>query len=142
MSRRATIADVARLAGVHPGTASRAPNTRTEGPGKPPATPHGVARRPGRSSPMTIGVIRPDLANPIFPPMVRGIESYLTPRGFSALVVNTDGNDATEHLVFQSLIQRQVDGLIFATGHQGRSTASEAFELGVKAVMVNRESGS
>ncbi len=155
MSQRATIADVARLAGVHPGTVSRALNSRTEGQVNPETirrvraaarqlgyTPNSIARGLRTSSSMSIGVIVPDLTNPIFPPIVRGIESYLTPRGYSALVVNTDGSDATEHLVFQSLIQRQVDGLIFATGHQVHPTATEAFELGVKAVMVNRESGS
>jgi LacI family transcriptional regulator len=155
MSRRATIADVARLAGVHPGTVSRALNARTEGQVNAETlrrvraaarqldyTPNSIARGLRTSSSMTIGVIVPDLTNPIFPPIVRGIESYLTPRGYSALVVNTDGSDATEQLVFQSLIQRQVDGLIFATSHQGDPTATEAFELGVKAVMVNRESVS
>ncbi|HEV7185351.1 MAG: LacI family DNA-binding transcriptional regulator [Actinomycetales bacterium] len=154
MSRRATIADVARLAGVHPGTVSRALNSGTEGQVNPETirrvraaarqlgyTPNSIARGLRTSSSTTIGVIIPDLTNPIFPPMVRGIESYLAPRGFSALVVNTDGSDTTEQLVFQSLIQRQVDGLIFATGHQGHATATESFDLGLKAVMVNRESG-
>jgi LacI family transcriptional regulator len=146
---------VARLAGVHPGTVSRALNARTENQVNAETirrvraaarqlgyTPNSIARGLRTSSSMTMGVIIPDLTNPIFPPIVRGIESYLTPRGYSALVVNTDGSDATEQLVFESLIQRQVDGLIFATGHEGHATAREAYELGVKAVMVNRESGS
>ena len=154
MSRRATIADVARLAGVHPGTVSRALNSRTEGQVNPETirrvraaarqlgyTPNSIARGLRTSSSMTIGVIIPDLTNPIFPPIVRGIESRLTPRGYSALVVNTDGSDENERTLFQSLIQRQVDGLIFATGRQDHPTASESFDLGVKAVMVNRESG-
>ncbi|MFC5501119.1 LacI family DNA-binding transcriptional regulator [Lysinimonas soli] len=153
MSRRVTIADVATLAGVHPGTVSRALNLKTqdqvniETAGRVRAaakqlgyTPNSIARGLRTSSSMTIGVIIPDLTNPIFPPIVRGIDSYLAPRGYSPVVVNTDGSDATERLLFDSLVQRQVDGFIFATGHAGPSIAGEAYKRGIHAVMVNRDS--
>jgi LacI family transcriptional regulator len=154
MSTRATIADVALLAGVHPGTVSRALNQKTESQVNPGTvvrvrraakqlgyTPNSIARGLRTSSSLTIGVIIPDLTNPIFPPIVRGIDSYLAPRGYSALIVNTDGNDDTERLLFESLVQRQVDGFIFATGHSGHALATEAYERGIRAVMVNRDSG-
>jgi LacI family transcriptional regulator len=153
MSPRATIADVASLAGVHPGTVSRALNRKTEGQVNPETAsrvraaakqlgyiPNSIARGLRTSSSMTIGVIIPDLTNPIFPPIVRGIDSHLAPRGYSTFVVNTDGSDATERLLFESLVQRQVDGFIFATGHAGHSIAGEAYERGIRAVMVNRDS--
>jgi LacI family transcriptional regulator len=154
MSSRVTIADVARLAGVHAGTVSRALNQKTEKQVNHETlarvrqaakqlgyAPNSIARGLRTNSSMTIGVIIPDLTNPIFPPIVRGIDSRLAVRGYSAVVVNTDGSDDTERLLFDSLIQRQVDGLIFATGHSGHSIAGEAFDRGIKAVMVNRDSG-
>ncbi|MCU1556398.1 MAG: HTH-type transcriptional repressor CytR [Microbacteriaceae bacterium] len=153
MSSRATIADVARLAGVHPGTVSRALNRKTESQVNPETvgrvrsaakqlgyTPNSIARGLRTSSSMTVGVIIPDLTNPIFPPIVRGIDSHLAPLGYSAVVVNTDGSDQAERLLFESLVQRQVDGFIFATGHSGHSIAGEAYERGIRAVMVNRDS--
>lgn len=153
MPSRVTIADVARLAGVHQGTVSRALNRKTEDQVNSETArrvrnaakqlgyiPNTIARGLRTSSSMTIGVVIPDLTNPIFPPIVRGIDSYLTPRGYSAVVVNTDGSDATEKLRFESLVQRQVDGFIFATGHSGHSTAGDAYDRGIKAVMVNRDS--
>lgn len=153
MSRRVTIADVASLAGVHPGTVSRALNAKTENQVNGETarrvreaakqlgyTPNSIARGLRTSSSMMIGVIIPDLTNPIFPPIVRGIDSYLGPRGYSTVVVNTDGSDETERQLFDSLIQRQVDGLIFATGHSGPSMAAEAYRRGIHAVMVNRDS--
>jgi LacI family transcriptional regulator len=153
MSRRVTIADVATLAGVHPGTVSRALNAKTQsqvnletaGRVREAAKQLGYAPNPSArglrtSSSMTIGVIIPDLTNPIFPPMVRGIDSYLAPHGYSSVVVNTDGSDEAERHQFDSLMQRQVDGLIFATGHSGPSAAAEAYRRGVHAVMVNRDS--
>ena len=154
MSSRVTIADVARAAGVHAGTVSRALNQKTESQVNHETlirvrqaakqlgyAPNSIARGLRTNSSMTIGVIIPDLTNPIFPPIVRGIDSRLAVRGYSAVVVNTDGSDDAERLLFESLVQRQVDGLIFATGHSGHSIAGEAFDRGIKAVMVNRDSG-
>ena len=152
MTTRVTIADVARVAGVHAGTVSRALNPKTEGRVNRVTvarvrraakqlgyTPNSIARGLRTSSSLTVGVVVPDLTNPIFPPMVRGIESALAPRGYSAVIVNTDGSDDLERILVDSLLQRQVDGLIFATGHTEHASAAEAFERGIKAVMVNRD---
>ena len=152
MQKRVTLTDVARAVGVNPSTVSRALNEETvnqvsqstvrrvrkvaKGLGY---TPNTVARGLRTSRSMTIGVIVPDLTNPIFPPMVRGVDSYLAPRGYSALVVNTDGSDVTERTLFESLMERQVDGFIVATGHIKHQLMMEAHARGVNAVMVNRD---
>ena len=94
MSKRATIAEVAELAGVHKATVSRALNpgtahyvnavtakkvqraVQTAG-----YIPNIMARGLRMSLSMTIGVIVPDLENPIFPPIMRGIENTFRPVG-------------------------------------------------------------
>lgn len=152
MRTRVTLADVARLAGVHPGTVSRALNDKTESQVNQATarrvrraakelgyTPNAVARGLRTRLSMTIGVIIPDLTNPIFPPIVRGIDSFLAPQGYSALVVNTDGRDSSERTLFESLMERQVDGFIVATGHSHHQLMAEARARGVHAVMVNRD---
>jgi LacI family transcriptional regulator len=152
MRKRVTLTDVARAAGVHPGTVSRALNDATENQVSQATarrvrkvakdlgyTPNTVARGLRTNKSMTIGIIVPDLTNPIFPPMVRGIDSFLAPRGYSSLVVNTDGSDDTERTLFESLMERQVDGFIVATGHNNHQLMVEAHERGVHAVMVNRD---
>lgn len=152
MRNAVTLADVAKAAGVHPGTASRSLNEQTENQvSKETArrvqkiakqmgyTPNTVARGLRTKKSMSIGVIVPDLTNPIFPPMVRGVDSYLLSRSYSVLVVNTDNNHEVEKKLFNSLMERQVDGLIIATGQNEKGTISEYHRLGVKAVMVNRE---
>src|ERR1700691_721679 len=101
--RPATLRDVATAAGVHPATASRAlnPGTRilvsedtarrvseaADGLGSGPTR---VARslRPRRSH--TIGVLIPDLNNPLFPPIVRGLEDKLDAAGYVAPLRHTD----------------------------------------------------
>lgn len=151
MSKRATIADVAELAGVHKATVSRALNIQTEHQVNPDTTkrvqraakqlgyiPNIMARSLRTSLSMSIGVIVPDLTNPIFPPLIRGIENYLSPRGYTALLANTDGRDSLERAAFDSLLERQVDGVILATGQMQHSWLAGEFERGVRAVMVNR----
>jgi LacI family transcriptional regulator len=152
MRNRVTLADVAKAAGVNTSTVSRSLNSETEGQVSAETvkkvrkiaqelgyTPNTMARGLRTRKSMTIGVIVPDLTNPIFPPIVRGVDSILQSRGYSAMVVNTDNNAAVEDALFDSLMERQVDGLIIATGHTERSMIAKYHNQGVKAVMVNRE---
>ncbi len=155
-ARRATIDDVAARPGVHKATVSRALNARTrrqvsaETVARVEAAAqelgyvaNAMARGLRTSSSMTIGVIIPDLTNPFFPPIIRGIENYLQPRGYTALLANTDGSPGTERAALDLLLGRRVDGLIVASGDQLHKDAlAAAHDAGVKAVMVNRDAGA
>ncbi|HEY1776434.1 MAG TPA: LacI family DNA-binding transcriptional regulator [Solirubrobacteraceae bacterium] len=123
----ATLRDVARRVGIHPATVSRAlnENTRhlvsdatalriTEVASEMGYRPNAIARSLKTNRSMTIGVILPDLTNPLFPPMVRGIEEALSPAGFTALLANTDNDSVRARAVVQTLRLRQVDGWISA----------------------------
>jgi LacI family transcriptional regulator len=151
MSRRVTISDVAQAAGVHKATVARAMNPRTTGLVNAATlkrvqraarelgyVPNAIARSLSTDSSMSVGLIVPDLTNPIFPPIARGIESYLSPRGYTALIVNTDGRADLESDVFTSLTERRVDGFIMATGRNDHPLLREARERGVPVVLVNR----
>jgi len=154
--RRATIDDVARLAKVHKATVSRALNASTrhqvsaatverveQAAAELGYVPNAMARGLRTSSSTTIGVVIPDLTNPFFPPIVRGIENFLQPRGYTALLANTDSSEALERTAFESLLGRRVDGLIVASGQQHHQSAlAEVYAAGVKAVMVNRDGGA
>ena len=151
MPKRVTIADVASLAGVHKATVSRALNVATEHQVNAETLkrvqeaarelgyiPNVMARGLRTSLSMTIGVIVPDLTNPIFPPVLRGIENHLSPLGYTALLGNTDGRDDVERAVFDSLLERRVDGFIFATARAHHPLLIEARDRDIRAVMVNR----
>jgi len=104
-----TVRDVAREAGVHPGTVSRVlnPERRHLISDETASRVERVARELGyeanqiarglrtRQS-FTVGVLIPDLTNPLFPPMVRGIEDHLHPFGYTALLTNTDADAERE----------------------------------------------
>lgn len=153
-SHRVTIDDVALKAGVHKATVSRALNIRTRHQvNEATATkvetiaeelgyvPNAMARGLRTSSSMTIGVIIPDLTNPFFPPIIRGIENYLQPRGYTALLANTDDSEVIEQAALDSLLGRRIDGLVIASGSRQTSTLAEAHRAGVFAVMLNRDAG-
>ncbi|MFJ4175328.1 LacI family DNA-binding transcriptional regulator [Microbacterium sp. NPDC089696] len=151
MRRPATIEDVAERAGVHAGTVSRALNERTASMVSDPTrerirsiaqelgyVPNILARGLITDASSSIGVLVPDLTNPLFPPIVRGIESVLGPRGYTTLIANTDGNDVKERAAFDSLLARRADGFVVATGHADHDLLAEAQRRGIRVVTVNR----
>jgi LacI family transcriptional regulator len=151
MTKRPTMSDVARVAGVHKATASRALNPLTSGQVNPATarrvvaaarqlgyTPNATARSLRTSRTYTVGVLIPDLTNPLFPPVVRGIENVLFPRGYTALVANTDNDPDREAAHFEALLGRQADGFILATGRRHHPLLASAHERGISAVLVNR----
>src|SRR5271170_6490440 len=142
--RPATLRDVAAAARVHPATASRAlnPETRllvsedtarrvTAAAVKLGYRPNPVARslRTRRSD--TVGVLIPDLNNPLFPPIVRGIEDRLAVDGYVALIGNTDADNDRERLVFELMRDRHVDGFVFATARLRSPILAEAAAAGL-----------
>jgi LacI family transcriptional regulator len=146
-----TLRDVAQLAGVHAATASRALNPKT----RPLVSadtarkvlraaesldyrPNPIARSLKTSRSSTIGLVIPDLTNPLFPPIVRGVEGVLGPAGYNAWIVSTDNDPVQEKAQLESLRSRQVEGLIVATARLDHPLLKRLYEQGMKMVLVNR----
>jgi LacI family transcriptional regulator len=146
-----TLRDVAVRAGVHPATASRALNPETrilvsedtarrvldaaEALGY---SPNPVARSLRTRRSHTVGVLIPDLNNPLFPPMVRGLEDRLAAAGYVALIGNTDSDDKRERMVFDQMRARHVDGLVLATARLRHPLLAEASRAEIPVVLINR----
>jgi LacI family transcriptional regulator len=146
-----TLRDVARRAGVHAGTASRALNPATRSLVNPETAekvvraaeelgyrPNPLARGLKTNRSFTIGVVVPDLTNPLFPPIVRGIEDALASVGYTALLANTDNEPEKERLHFQTMKDRQVEGFIMATAERDHPLIEDAMAADVPIVLVNR----
>ncbi len=145
-----TLRDVARLARVHPGTVSRALNDETRALVNEETArrvlraaeqlgyrPNPIARGLKTNRSYTIGVLVPDLTNPLFPPMVRGIEDRLREAGYTALIANTDNDARRERVDFEAMRARRVDGFITATARLDHELLSE-IAAGAPLVLVNR----
>jgi len=149
--RPATLRDVAAAARVHPATASRAlnPETRllvsedtarrvTAAAAKLGYRPNPVARSLRTRRSHTVGVLIPDLNNPLFPPIVRGLEDKLAAAGYVALIGNTDADAGRERLIFEQMRARHVDGFVLATVTLHDRLLAEAAAADVPVVLMNR----
>jgi LacI family transcriptional regulator len=151
MTRPPTLRDVAESAGVHPATASRALNPETRRLVNEETAervirvaqalgyrPNPIARSLKTARSASVGLVIPDLTNPLFPPIVRGIEDVLSPAGYNAWIVNTDNDAEREQAQIESLRSRQVEGLIVATARLEHPFLEGLAAVGLPMVLVNR----
>jgi LacI family transcriptional regulator len=151
---RARLEDVAKLANVHPATASRALNERTRGRVSPETLarvmravdelnyrPNTMARSLASARSSTIGVVIADLAVPLFAHMILGIDDALSDVGYTALIVNTDNDAERELRHLRSLEERRVDGLIVTTSLLGDPDESRRFSRVAPVVNLLRADG-
>ena len=139
-SKRATITDVARQAGVSKATVSAVLNDTGSVKG---TTKDRVvaamellnyrqarlaARRgsqPGRS----IGLLIKELDNPYYSQVALGAREYADAKGYTLLVVSSEGSFASERRAVELLQSRDVDGLIATPVLDDEGDLSHFFEL-------------
>ena len=148
---RVTVLDVAKAAGVHPSTVSRAlkPETRSLLTDEVAARVLAIATKLGyhpnsfaaglrtRRSGM-VGVVLPDITNPVFPPILRGVEEALNAEGLAVIVANAGTDPDRQRGIVQRLLARQVDGLILATAARRDTSVDLCLAENVPVVLVNR----
>ncbi len=100
--------------------------------------PNNAARSLKTKSSRLIGFILPDIANPFFPEIVRGVEDTARSYNYALVICNTDNDPINENKVFQFLNARMVDGIIFT--HSLQSIDQTLLKkIGVPAVIVDRK---
>ncbi|RXI98572.1 catabolite control protein A [Anaerobacillus alkaliphilus] len=122
-----TIYDVAREAGVSMATVSRVVNGN---PNVKPTTrkkvleaieklgyrPNAVARGLASKRTTTVGVIIPDISSIFFAELARGIEDIATMYKYNIILCNSDQNKEKEIHLINTLLEKQVDGIVFMGG--------------------------
>lgn len=126
MTKRATITDVAKKAGVSVATVSRYfanngyPVSKDAGMKIESAaaeldyTPNMVGRMLKTNSSRDIGVIIPTIMNPFYPDVLLGIEKTASKHGYQILLCNSLRSPEAEKNYIDSLYQKQVRGMIIA----------------------------
>ncbi|WP_416967306.1 LacI family DNA-binding transcriptional regulator [Streptomyces sp. 4F14] len=145
----ATMADVARLAGVSVATVSHVLNgTRPVLPHTRRAvldavdalgyTPNTLARSLVTSRTRSIGLAVSTLTNPYFTQILQGVETAALEHGYSLLIADPHDDPGHERTVVQLLHERRVDGLIVAPSADPRGLVSYLTRHRVPTVLLDR----
>ncbi|MEI5102543.1 LacI family DNA-binding transcriptional regulator [Streptomyces sp. PmtG] len=147
----ARLVDIAAQAGVSEATVSRVLNGK---PGVAAATREAVlaaldvlgyerpVRLRRRGSAGLVGLITPELDNPIFPALAQVIGQALTRQGYTPVLATQTPGGSTEDELTEMLVDRGVAGIIFVSGLHADTTAdmgryAALRAQGVPHVLVN-----
>lgn len=75
-------------------------------------TPNYIAQSLSKKNTNTLGVIVPNIDNPLFSQMISGIESYANSKGYNLILGLSDSNRKKEIFYLEMLQRERVDGLI------------------------------
>ena len=160
----ATIYEVAKRAGVSPATVSRVFNGSVVSAEKERLvraaaeelafTPNRTARTLRRQSSEVIALVIPDIENPFFTSLARGVEDSARAAGFSVVLCNTDEDTEKEAHYLRIAVLENMAGVIIAAASDrsdlgpllARSRAVVAVDRGphgfdIDAVMVDNRTG-
>jgi LacI family transcriptional regulator len=150
MPVRVTIADVAREAGVSMMTVSRVVNNK-EGVSQETRQaieeviqrldyhPNILARGLATQRTGTLGLIVPDISNPFFSGVARGVERAASEKGYSILVCDTEEDPQRELDVLELLLEKWVDGLVLCSSRLEQSKLQSILAQYPATVLVNKE---
>ncbi len=147
---RARLSDIAAQAGVSEATVSRVLNDK---PGVSAETRQAVLtaldvlgyERPARlrrRSAGLVGLVVPELDNPIFPAFAQVIESVLAQQGDTPVLCTQTPGGVTEDEYVEMLLDREVSGIVFVSGLHADTTADrdryrKLIGKGLPIVMIN-----
>ncbi len=141
-----TIIDIAKKAGVSYTTVSRALNGKKGVSEKQRNKilaiadqmgyhPNEIARGLVNKSTMSIGLIIPDITNPFFPAIARGIETSARKYNYNVFLYNTNWDPAIERECLMTLKRNRVDGIII--NPSSKANLQQIEELGIPTVFLS-----
>lgn len=145
-----TIKEIAKMADVSVATVSRVINNNPQGVGKVKRqeileliekynyTPNLIAKSMVTNKTQCIGLLIPDILNPFFQNLARGIEDYAMQKGYSVFFCNTD-NQVDKYLNYiKVMTSKNVDGLIITGYLEEISAELDKALKNTKVVIIDR----
>jgi len=146
-----TIKDIAKEANVSITTVSRVINNIDEGVGKDTKEkilkimkkldyrPNGIARGLVTKKTNSLGLILPDITNPFFPDLVRGVEDTAHIYGYNIILCNTDDDIAKEKTYIEVLKEKCIDGIVYTSTIQSDyNNVNTLLKYDIPFVMLDR----
>ena len=151
MAKATTLKDVAREAGVHISTASRALNEETRNELSSETAdrviaaaellgyqPHPFARGLRTNRTLSVGMVLPDLISPFIPPILAGAQHTLSEVGYSLLIGSDEVSSSRTKAALETFLDRRVDGLIVANAHLDFAPPDAVLRREVPTVLISR----
>lgn len=144
---RVTITEVAQLAGVSAATVSRVINgnsgVRLENVQKVQDVLESVGYSRSRDrrvaeETVTIGFVLPDISNPWFPSLIKGVERVTRLHDMNLVIADSENDPAIEKRNIDTMVARQVDGLILVPTNRHSESARSLVESGFPVVFLDR----
>jgi LacI family transcriptional regulator len=144
-----TIRDVAKRAGVAPTTVSRVVNNsgyvsketreRVEAAiAELGYVPNTLARSLRFKKTNTLALVLPDITNPFWTTVARGVEDAASDRGFNVILCNTDESESKQAKYLTVLLQKQIDGIVLAPARSTAEPVESIQKQGVPVVVLDR----
>lgn len=145
-----TIKDVALAAGVHPASVSRALNGQDKRVSAETRLriqqaardlgyqPNAIAASLRTKQTGLIGIIVPDIGNPLFSPLLQALEIALRRHGQMCLVIQTPEDPQERRQVVHALAGRQISGLLILASENDDPMLEAAAQFALPTVLVNR----
>ena len=145
--KRVDISDVAARAGVSPTTVSHVISGRRPVSEATQARvravmnelgwePNQVARSLRMRRTHTIALIVPDITNPFYPAVARGLLDVVSEPGYQVLIGNTEGESAAERAAVTQMVTRSVDAIVFAGYYSKASDVEAAVAAGIPVALM------
>ena len=102
--------------------------------------PSRVARRlrAGRGPTNLVGLVIPDIQNPFFADLARGVEDVAQAHGYVTILANSDEDTEKEAQYLDALRAESVDGVILPPVSPGAEAAARLADAGIPVVYVDR----
>ena len=85
-----------------------------------------------------IGLVLPDIQNPFYVDVIRGVESYAYEHNYAVMIGNFGQDEERQKLYLDIFKSESVDGLIVAPSHGKDQQIIEAIESGSQVVCIDR----
>ncbi len=154
---RPTLRDVARHAGVSVTTVSQVVNGRTggnirisdetrqrvwEAVNALGYTPNASARSLRTRRTALLAILVPDIANPFYPQLIRGLQEVASTHAYDLLVYDADDCPRREHAFVEAILRRQVDGVAMIPFYLHREDMERMTRAGIAVAIMSGEPSS
>jgi LacI family transcriptional regulator len=101
--------------------------------------PNGFARHLRSGQSRTLGLIVPDVANPFFTEVARGVEDAASKRDYAVFLCNSDESASKEDRYVNVLIQQQVRGVLITPADMKSDRLETMRARGIAVTLLDRE---